>query len=258
MLLAIDIGNTNISLGAFEFPKLTNSWRLHTDRSRTADEYALLMRSMMDSASADPREFTSAIVGSVVPPLTPTLTESISIALGFEALTARSDAVPGTRALVDNPPEVGIDRIANCVAAHEFFGGPALVVDFGTTTNFDVTTPEGDYIGGVIAPGISMSVESLYRGASQLPRIQFRRPDKIIGTNTVACMESGVYWGYVYLIREMIESISEELETKPRVIATGGLATMLADEIGSIDDIAPDLTLHGLAIIHERIKADAA
>ena len=254
MLLAIDIGNTNITIGAFDYPDIKHSWRLNCDRSRTADEYALLLKSLIRSADLCPEDVSTAIIGSVVPPLTNTVADSMRLALRVEPEIARSNAIPGTRPLVDNPPEVGIDRLANCVAAHERHGSPAIIVDFGTTTNFDVTAADGHYIGGVIAPGISMSIESLFQGASQLPRIQFRRPEKIVGANTVACMETGVYWGYVYLARAMVDAISNELGNNPRVVATGGLAPALADEIESIDDIDPALTLHGLAIIHQRLQ----
>ena len=254
MLLAIDIGNTNITIGAFDFPDIRHSWRINCDRSRTADEYALLLKSLVQSAGVCPEDISAAIVGSVVPPLTDAVAGSVRLALRVEPQIARSNAIPGTRPLVDNPPEVGIDRLANCVAAHERHGSPAIIVDFGTTTNFDVTSTDGHYVGGVIAPGISMSIESLFQGASQLPRIQFRRPEKIVGANTVACMETGVYWGYVYLVRTMVDAISDELGNDPRVIATGGLAPALANEIESIDDIDPALTLHGLAIIHQRLQ----
>ncbi len=257
MLLAIDIGNTNITIGAFDFPDIRHSWRLNCDRSRTADEYALLLKSLIQSADVRPEDISTAIVGSVVPPLTSAVADSVRLALRVEPKIARSDAIPGTRPLVDNPPEVGIDRLANCVAAHERHGSPAIVVDFGTTTNFDVTSVDGHYVGGVIAPGISMSIESLFQGASQLPRIQFRRPKKIVGANTVACMETGVYWGYVYLVRAMVDAIANELGSNPRVIATGGLAPALANEIESIDDVDPALTLHGLAIIHQRLHGQA-
>ena len=257
MLLAIDVGNTNISIGAFDFPDIRHSWRLNSDRSKTADEYKLLLTSLIVSADINPNSISAAIVGSVVPPLTRAVSDSVELAFDVEPEIARADEIPGTRPLVDNPPEVGIDRLANCVAAHERHGSPAIIVDFGTTTNFDVTSADGDYVGGVIAPGISMSVESLFQGASQLPRIQFRRPEKIVGTNTTACMETGLYWGYVYLVREMVDSISKELERKPRVIATGGLAPVLAVEIGSIDHVDPALTLHGLAIIHQRLRGQS-
>ncbi len=257
MLLAIDVGNTNISIGAFDFPAICHSWRLNSDRSKTADEYALLLNSLIDSAGINRLDVSAAIIGSVVPPLTSVVSDAVRLALQVEPRIARAEAIPGTRPLVDNPPEVGIDRLANCVAARELHGSPAIIVDFGTTTNFDVTSAEGDYVGGVIAPGISMSIESLFQGASQLPRIQFRRPTKIVGTNTVACMETGIYWGYVYLVREMVDAISQAIEGMPLVIATGGLARMLADEIGSIDHIDPALTLHGLAIIHKRLQGQS-
>ena len=253
MLLAIDIGNTNVSIGAFDFPAIRHSWRLNSDRSKTADEYALLLRSLLEAAGVQPGDISTAIVGSVVPPLTDTVCDSVRLALSVEPKVARSDAIPGARPLVDNPPEVGIDRLANCVAAHERHGSPAIIVDFGTTTNFDVTSAGGDYVGGVIAPGVSMSIESLFRGTSQLPRVQFRRPEKIVGANTVACIETGVYWGHVYLVRAMVEAIGNELGNNPCVVATGGLAPALTNEIESIDEIDPALTLHGLAIIHQRL-----
>jgi len=256
MLLAIDVGNTNISVGAFEIPEIHHSWCLNSDHSKTADEYALLFAYLLNSAGIPHIDVAAAIIGSVVPPMTRAVASAVRLAFQIEPEIAKADRIPGILARVERPGEVGIDRLANCVAAHERYGSPAIIVDFGTTTTFDVTSATGDYVGGVIAPGVSMSIESLGQGAAQLPRIELRRPDKIVGTNTIACMESGTYWGYVYLVREMIKSIVEEIPHAPHVVATGGLATLLADEITSINHVDPVLTLHGLAIMHTRLQED--
>lgn len=257
MLLAVNVGNTHTTLGAFAGRELRHTWQLHSSRERTADEFSLLIQSLLDGAGIGSGGFSAVVIGSVVPPVTPVIAASLSRLLGLEPQIVRPEAVPGTRALVDNPAEVGADRIVNCVAVQELYGGPAIVVDFGTATTFDVVSDTGDYLGGVIAPGMAMSVEGLYRGTSQLPRIDIRRPDKLVGTNTVACMQAGIYWGYVFLVRGTLEALGRELGGLPRVIATGGYAELLAADVGMFDKVNPSLTLQGLAAIHARIAGSA-
>ena len=254
MLLALNINNTNISIGAFNGMELVRSWRVHTDRDRTSDEYELTLRSLLGTAGLGLRDFTGLILGSVVPPLTPVVARGAEGALGIEARVVRPESIPGTRALVDNPSEVGVDRLLNCAAVRSLYGGPAIVVDLGTATTFDVVSGEGDYLGGVIAPGMGTSAEALFRTTSQLPRIEIRRPASVIGKNTVACMQSGVYWGYAHLVRGTLEAIGRELGGLPKVLATGGFAQVIADAVGIVDHVNPSLTLQGLAVVHEALE----
>src|SRR5438094_3349401 len=248
-LLVVDVGNTNIVLGVYHDEDLIGSWRLATARERTADEYGILTRQLIgDSASS----LDGAIVSSVVPPLNSAFAGMIQQHFGIEALFVEPGVKTGIAIHVDNPQEVGADRIVNCVAAFERYGGPSIIVDFGTATTFDVVTANAEYVGGVIAPGLNISAEALFARASRLPRVDIRRPPHVVGTNTVVNMQSGLYFGYLSLVDGILARIKKEVPGIKRVIATGGLASLFVDDSEHIDEIDPELTLKGLKLIYDR------
>ncbi len=249
-LLVVDLGNTNLVLGVYRGEVLVNSWRLATARERTADEYGILARQLVGDAMHASLE--GAIVASVVPPLNSAITLMIRQYFGIEPLFVEPGVKTGIAIHVDNPQEVGADRIVNCAAAHDKYGGPTVVVDFGTATTFDVVTANAEYIGGVIAPGLNISAEALFARAARLPRVDIRRPDRVIGTNTVVNMQSGIYFGYLGLVDGILARIRHEVPDIKRVVATGGLASLFAEESEHIDDVDPELTLKGLKIIYDR------
>ena len=248
-LLVVDVGNTNVVLGIYEGDALAHSWRLTTARERTADEYGVLARQLME---ADASKLDGAIVSSVVPPLNTVIEQMIEKYFGVRPLFVEAGVKTGIAVAVDNPLEVGADRIVNSVAAYEKHGGPLIIVDFGTATTFDVVTADGKYAGGVIAPGITISAEALFARASRLPRVDIRRPPTVIGTNTVVNMQSGLFFGYLGLVDGILARMRKELPNVKRIIATGGLASLLADDSEFIDEVDPDLTLRGLKIIYDR------
>jgi len=251
MLLAIDIGNTNIVLGVYREEELVVCWRLATDVHKMADEYAVLLNSLFSNAGLPKSEINASAISCVVPPLLPIFQEVCREDLKVEPLVVGPGVKTGVRILIDNPRELGADRIVNAIAARRLYTMPAIVIDFGTATTFDVISREGDYLGGAIAPGIAISAEALYREAAQLPRIELAVPKKVIGKNTVASMQSGVLFGYVALVEGMVERIKEELEEEAKVIATGGLAGVIARETSAIQVVNPNLTLEGLRLIYE-------
>jgi type III pantothenate kinase len=248
-LLVVDVGNTNVVLGIYRDDDLIGSWRLATARERTADEYGILTRQLIgDSASS----LEGAIVSSVVPPLNSAFAGMIQHHFGIEALFVEPGVKTGIAIHVDNPQEVGADRIVNCVAAFERYGGPSIIVDFGTATTFDVVTANAEYVGGVIAPGLNISAEALFARASRLPRVDIRRPPTVIGTNTVVNMQSGLYFGYLGLVDGILARMKTELPPLKKILATGGLAKLLAPDSEFIDEVRDDLTLEGLKIIYDR------
>jgi type III pantothenate kinase len=250
-LLVVDLGNTNIVLGVYRGEELVNSWRLATQRERTADEYGILARQLVGDDMYGSLE--GAIVASVVPPLNSAIAFMIRKYFGgIEPLFVEPGVKTGIAIHVDNPQEVGADRIVNCAAAHDAYGGPTVIVDFGTATTFDVVTANAEFIGGVIAPGLNISAEALFARAARLPRVDIRRPDRVIGTNTVVNMQSGIYFGYLGLVDGILARIRNEVPDLKRVVATGGLASLFAEESEHIDDVDPELTLKGLKIIYDR------
>jgi type III pantothenate kinase len=249
-LLVVDLGNTNIVLGVYRGDELVSSWRLATARERTADEYGILARQLVgDTLHAS---LEGAIVASVVPPLNGAMTFMISKYFGVEPLFVEPGIRTGIAIKVDNPLEVGADRIVNCAAAHQKWGGPTVIVDFGTATTFDVVSANAEFIGGVIAPGLNVSAEALFARAARLPRVDVRRPDHVIGTNTVVNMQSGIYFGYLGLVDGILARIRKEVPDVKRVIATGGLAPLFAEESEHIDEVDAELTMKGLKIIYDR------
>ena len=250
-LLAVDVGNTNTVLGLYEEGKLLRHWRLTTRREETADEIVLSVRGLLDSSGRKeaPRE---VIVASVVPSLKFPLRQALRQISGQEPLFIEPGIKTGMPILYEVPQEVGADRIVNAVAAYERLGGPCIVVDFGTATTFDVVTERGEYAGGVIVPGITISAEALFEKAARLARVEIRRPDKVIGKTTAASVQSGLYFGYLSLVDGVVDRIARELGGKPRVIATGGLAELFGAGSERIEEVDPLLTLTGLLLIHER------
>lgn len=261
MLLAIDVGNTNVVLGLFAGASLERRWRLATLPDRTADELWVLVSRLFAEHEVDPARIDGVVMSSVVPALTGAVSDMIRRGLGQEVL--RVDAGnAGLPVGYDDPAEVGADRLVNGVAAVRAYGGsarPLVVVDFGTATTFDVISAAGEYLGGVICPGVEISAEALYRRAAQLPRVEVRRPAAVIGRSTVASMQSGLFYGYVAMVEGIVRRLRGEIEDGARLlcIGTGGLAADVAAETALIDDVRPDLTLAGLRIVWERVRKGA-
>jgi type III pantothenate kinase len=251
MLLAIDIGNTNVTVGIFDGDELKATWNLATGIDRTSDEYGGLLLNLMERKDILPSSVTGVALCSVVPPLLPAFVELSRTYLDAKPLIVEAGVKTGMRIRLDNPREVGPDRVVNAVAAQNLYGKPSIIIDFGTATTFDVVSREGDYLGGAIAPGIVIATEALFTHTAALPRIRLSRPEQAIGRNTVAAMQSGIMFGYTGLIEGMIRRIEQELKGKAKVIATGGQAALLAHEIPAIEIVNPDLTLVGLRLIYE-------
>lgn len=252
MLLAIDIGNTNIAVGLFDEASLIKHWKIMSDREKTCDEYAVTLVNLFSMSTIDKASIESVIFSSVVPPLTPVF-QTLSLSLfGAKALVVGPGLKTGMPILYENPLEVGADRIVLAVAAYAKHGGPAIVVDFGTATTFDAVSAQGEYLGGAIAPGMQIAAESLYLRTAKLPRIEIRKPKKAIGRTTVASMHSGLYFGYIGLVTFLIAEFKKELEGEAKVVATGGFASLLLPEVPAIDCHEPNLVLEGLRIIYDR------
>lgn len=260
MLLAIDVGNTNVTIGLFEGPRLVHSWRLAALRERTADEMGIFLKGLFEQARLDSSATTGIALASVVPPLTRPMEEMAERFFNLKPLTV--DATNAGMPVHYSPVEdVGADRIVNAVAAWEVYGRsgsvPLIVVDFGTGTTFDMISRRGEYVGGIICPGIGISAEALFQRAARLPRVDVRRPSSVIGQTTVSAMQSGLFFGYVEMIDGLVRRARQELDggADAVVISTGGLAPIFSDESRSIQHVAPNLTLEGLRLIWERHQA---
>ena len=259
-LLAIDVGNTNIVLGVFEGERLIHSWRLATLRERTADEIGILVRQLFESSDVPLDQVGGIILSSVVPPLTGTIEEMARQYFGRDPLTVDPATNTGMPVRYTPPSDVGADRVVNGVAAYELYGRaagvPVIVVDFGTATTFDAISDRGEYVGGVICPGIGISADALFQRAARLPRVDVRKPPSIVGQTTVTSMQAGLFFGYVSMVDGIVQRMRNELPGGDRAacIATGGMASVLASETVSIQRVEPDLTLQGLRLIWERAK----
>jgi type III pantothenate kinase len=256
-LLVIDIGNTNISLGLFDYAdrehgRLAQHWRMSTHREQTSDEVGLMVSSLFQQAGRTVAEVTDAIVSSVVPPMLPIWERVCEKLFAHPPMVVGPGIRTGMPVRYENPREVGADRIVNAVAAYEAFGGPVIAVDFGTATTFDCVSREGEYLGGAIFPGIHTSMEALFERASMLHRVEIARPKHVIGRTTTAALQSGLLFGYAGVVDSMVERIREELGHDARVVATGGLAHRIADESKAIERVEPFLTLEGLRLIFEK------
>jgi len=252
MLLTFDIGNTTVAIGLFREKDLVRHWRISSDREKTSDEYGVVLRNLFSFDGVDAAEVGGVIISSVVPPLTPVFQELSQTLFRSRALTVGPGLRTGMPILVDTPLELGADRIAVAVAAYEKFGGPCIVLDFGTATTFDTVSARGEYLGGAIAPGVQISAEALYLKTAKLPRIEVKRPAKAIGKTTVGNMQSGFYFGYLGLVERVVAEIRKELGEEARVVATGGFAEQIGPEIPAVSAVEPHLVLEGLRILYER------
>lgn len=254
MLLAIDVGNTNIVVGAYRGETLVRSFRLKTDRERTTDELGLLLVQLFQTAGLDPKEVTHAIACSVVPPLSYAVARAVSRYFEVDLPMVGPGMRTGMPILYDNPREVGADRIVNAVAAYERIRGGVIVVDFGTATTFDCVTPRGEYLGGVIVPGIQVSLDALIQKTAKLPRVEIAWPSSVVGRNTVESIQSGILHGYVAMTDGLIERIRGELDFEAAVLATGGLARTVASASRHVTEVDGLLTLEGLRILSARTR----
>jgi type III pantothenate kinase len=251
MLLAIDIGNTNITLGLYDGKAAGPRWRLAAAHERMPDEYGIQIINLIQHSGIDSKAIHAIVIASVVPPLTGTFEQACLKYFGVTPLLVDAGTKTGVRVIYEDPKQVGADRVVDAAAAHRLYGGPACIVDFGTATTFDAISAEGDYLGGAIAPGISIASDALFRRAAKLPRVDLQRPPSSIGRNTVHSLQSGLLFGYVGLVEGMVARFRAELGSQMKVIATGGLAEVIAKETDVIQIVAPWLTLDGLRIIYE-------
>lgn len=256
MLLAIDVGNSNVVIGFFYRKDLIANLRIYTDTRRTADEYSILLSEFLSQKSMNLKQVTGTIISSVVPQVSVQLRETSLKWLREEPIIVNSDLDLGIKILYDNPKELGADRITNAVGGYFEYGGPLIIIDLGTATTFDVVSENGDFLGGAIAPGIGISIEALAGRTALLPKIDLSSAPQAIGKNTISCIQSGCFFGFLGQIEEIIRRIKLELPKSPKVIATGGLANLIAKESKLIDYIDPDLTLKGLRIIYDRVILD--
>ncbi len=251
MLLAIDIGNTNRTLGLYEGEKLNPHWRLATDHERMPDEYGLQILGLLSHANRTARDLTGVCLASVVPQLTGRVVQACREYLGQEPLVVDTGVKTGIRIRYEDPKAVGADRVADAVATLRLYGGPACIVDFGTATTFNAVTKDGEYLGGAITAGITLAADALFTHAAKLQRIDLQRPPSVIGRNTIHAMQSGLLFGYVSMTEGMVTRFRAELGPDMKVVATGGLAEIVARETKVIDVLAPWLTLEGLRFIWE-------
>ncbi len=255
MLLCLDVGNTNTVLGVFDGADLRAHWRVTTHKTQTVDEYGVLFLNLFAMAGLDAKSVNAIVLSSVVPPMDSTLREVAERYFGAKPLVVEPGVRTGMPLLVDNPPEVGADRLVNCVAAYARWARACIVVDFGTATTFDVVSARGEFLGGAIAPGLGIAADALFARAARLGRVELLRPAKAIGTNTVTNLQSGMFFGYLGLVDGILERMIAELPAAPVIVATGGLARLIAPESRFIGEVDAMLTLTGLRLIHERNRS---
>jgi type III pantothenate kinase len=251
MLLVFDIGNTKTGIGVYHEGRWKADWRITTHIHYLTDEYAMLLKSLLNEADLAYDHIDGVVLASVVPPLTSVFQELTERYIGRRALVVGHDVNIGVEIRIDNPEETGADRVANTAAVHTLYGGPAIVLDLGTATTFDVVSDKGEYLGGAIAPGLGISAEALVRQTARLPKVELAPPDRVIGRSTVTAMQSGLVFGYVGLVKELIERLKSEMGGSPKVIATGGMAELISEWTHAIDIVNPRLTLDGIRIIYE-------
>jgi type III pantothenate kinase len=251
MLLVLDVGNTKTAIGVYSEGKWIADWRVTTHLDYLADEYYVLLKSLLTDEGLSLEKLSGAVLASVVPPLTAIFEELSVRILGKPPVVVGPGVETGIRIGIENPREVGADRVANTAAVHKLYGGPAIVIDLGTATTFDVVSRDGEYLGGAIAPGLGISAEALVRRTAKLPKVELRFPERAIGNNTVTAMQSGLVIGYVGLVKELVARLKKELGGNPKVIATGGMAELVAAWTEVIDIVNPRLTLDGIRIIYE-------
>jgi type III pantothenate kinase len=251
MLLAIDIGNTGMGLGIFEKNELRVSWRTATSISRMPDEYASILLSLLHNENLEPKDITDVCLCSVVPPMVGTMESLFERYFSLKPLVVGAGIKTGVRIRMDNPREVGADRIVHSAAAYHLYGGPLIIVDLGTATTFDTISKDGEYTGGAISPGIQTAAEALFARTAMLPRVSLTRPAKAIGTNTIAAMQSGIVFGYISLIEGMVARIQKELPEKAKVILTGGFTDIISKGTSIIDEVNPNLIFIGLKLIYD-------
>lgn len=245
-LLAIDVGNTNINFAVFDGDQIITRWRLATIHQRTADEYAAILAQLLQNDGINKADIKNIIIASVVPQIMLAVNKLCTHFFKVKPLIVGENVKYPIKIKIDEPATVGADRVVNALAAAKLYHKPAIIIDFGTATTFDVVGPSGDYLGGVISPGINLSLSALQEAASMLPRVWIKKPARVIGKNTKEAMQSGIYWGYIGLIEGIVTRIKSEMKTKPIVIATGGLAPMFSESTKVIEKIEPDLTILGL------------
>lgn len=248
--MAIDIGNTNIVLGMFDGDRLAESWRVGTKTQITEDEYAMILKDLFGFSGLSFDRVDGVIISSVVPPLLPVMNEMSQKYFRIEPLIVTGETKTGIRLRYDNPKEIGADRIVNAAAAYNLYGGPVIIVDFGTATTFCAVTKAGEYLGGAIVPGIRISADALFQRTAKLPRVELVKPSSVIGRDTVSAIQAGIIYGYAGLVDGIVERMKKELSQEARVVATGGLAGLVAPETRCIEEVRPHLTLEGLRLIY--------
>jgi type III pantothenate kinase len=258
MLLTLDVGNTNVTIGLYDGDRLAHHFRLQSLVGRTADEYGLTLHGLLSHVGLQQPRLTGAVLSSVVPPLTSVLEEAVQRFFGVECMTVGPGIKTGMPILVENPREVGADRIVNAVAGWEKHKAPMIIVDFGTATTFDAVSAKGEYLGGAIAPGVGISMDALFRNAAKLPRVDFSKPARVVGKNTVHSMQAGLFYGYVGLVDGVVERMTREMDAgRVKVMATGGLAPLVSGESRTIELVDEFLTLDGLRLLFERNRRPA-
>ncbi len=251
MLLAIDIGNSNVVFGVFESDHLREHWRVGTNTQITSDEYAMIVKDLFGLSGFSFGQIDGVIISSVVPPLLPVMASMCRKHLRLDPIVVTSEIRTGIVLEYDNPREIGADRIVNAAAAYRLYGGPLIIVDFGTATTFCAVTGSGAYLGGAIVPGVKISAEALYQRAAKLPRVELAKPKVVIGRDTITAMQAGIIYGYAGLVDGIVARMKKEFADDARVIATGGLAELIASEAASVNEIRPNLTLEGLRMLYD-------